>query len=92
MKLEINEIKEKLNSIDKNWSYRDNSLKRNFVFKNFIDAFSFMTKVAILSENVNHHPNWSNVYNKVEINLSTHDIGGVSNKDFQLAKEIDNLL
>ena len=68
------------------------AISRVFKFKNFVDAFGFMNQVAILAEKANHHPEWSNVYAKVEIVLTTHDAGGVTEKDIQLAKEIDKLL
>lgn len=74
------------------WEQNDNQLYRKFVFNNFIDAFGFMTKVAILAEKANHHPTWSNTWNKVEIWLSTHDAGNVvTDKDLELSKAIDNL-
>ena len=74
------------------WEQKDNQLYRKFVFNNFIDAFAFMTKVAILAEKANHHPTWSNTWNKVEIWLSTHDAGNVvTDKDLDLSKAIDNL-
>ncbi|MBS4059569.1 MAG: 4a-hydroxytetrahydrobiopterin dehydratase [Bacteroidetes bacterium] len=74
------------------WEEKNNRLSRTFVFRNFIEAFSFMTKVAIVAEKMNHHPYWINVYNKVEIHLSTHDEGDiVTEKDRKLAKEIDQL-
>jgi len=70
----------------------NNALCATFDFANFIDAFAFMTKVAILAEKQNHHPNWSNVYNKVEIQLSTHDAGNiVTDKDFLLGEAIEKL-
>ena len=75
------------------WIEKDNKLKADFQFKDFISAFAFMTKVAIIAEKMNHHPNWSNVYNMVSIELSTHDAGDiVTEKDYKLAKEIDKLL
>jgi 4a-hydroxytetrahydrobiopterin dehydratase len=75
------------------WTHENNQLKRTFVFKNFIEAFAFMTKVAFLAEKMNHHPNWSNVYNRVEICLTTHDAGNtVTDKDHALAKAIDKLM
>ena len=75
------------------WKETSNQLVRSFEFKDFIQAFSFMTKVAIAAEKMNHHPEWSNVYNKVEIRLSTHDAGNiVTEKDRKLASEIDKLL
>jgi 4a-hydroxytetrahydrobiopterin dehydratase len=75
------------------WQEKNNTLYKKFSFSNFIDAFSFMTKVAIIAEKLNHHPNWSNVYNTVEISLSTHDAGDiVTEKDYELAKAIDGLI
>ena len=74
------------------WEEIDNSLYAKFQFSNFIEAFSFMTKVALLAEKMNHHPNWSNVYNTVEITLTTHDSGNViTQKDRDLAKGISAL-
>ena len=76
-----------------NWKEENNSLKRSFKFKDFIEAWSFMTKVAMTAEKMNHHPEWSNVYNKVEITLTTHDKGNtITDKDRELAKEIDKLV
>jgi|TARA_B110000093_G_C12635494_1_gene271986 4a-hydroxytetrahydrobiopterin dehydratase len=75
------------------WKEEHNTLTRTFEFKNFIKAFSFMTEVAIEAEKLNHHPNWSNVYNSVIITLSTHDAGNIiTNKDRELAQAIDRLL
>lgn len=75
------------------WKETNNSLKRSFTFDNFIEAFAFMTKVALIAEKMGHHPLWTNVYNKVEITLSTHDAGDiVTEKDRKLAVEIDKLL
>ncbi|CAN5436236.1 4a-hydroxytetrahydrobiopterin dehydratase [soil metagenome] len=75
------------------WTEEDNMLKRSFEFEDFIQAFSFMTKVALLAEKMNHHPNWSNVYNKVEIALTSHDKGNtVTERDHKLAKAIDKLI
>jgi len=74
------------------WTEENNQLKRSFQFKNFIEAFSFMTKVALIAEKMNHHPNWDNVYNKVNISLSTHDAGNViTDKDRKLAEAIDKV-
>ncbi len=74
------------------WTESNNQLKRSFKFKNFIDAFAFMTKVAFAAEKLNHHPNWSNVYNQVEIILTTHDANNtVTEKDRALAKKIDEI-
>jgi len=74
------------------WKEIDNQLKRNFQFKDFVQAFAFMTEVAFHAEKQGHHPNWSNVYNRVEICLTTHDAGNVvTEKDWVLAKAIDVL-
>jgi 4a-hydroxytetrahydrobiopterin dehydratase len=75
------------------WQEKNNALYRQFTFKDFSEAFAFMTRVALLAESMNHHPNWSNVWNKVEITLSTHDAGNIiTEKDRQLAKAIDGLV
>ncbi|WP_109832388.1 4a-hydroxytetrahydrobiopterin dehydratase [Reichenbachiella versicolor] len=74
------------------WQEIDNQLVQEFTFKNFTEAFGFMTKVAIEAEKMDHHPEWSNVYNRVTIKLSTHDAGNiVTEKDRTLAAIIDNL-
>jgi 4a-hydroxytetrahydrobiopterin dehydratase len=76
------------------WSFdpaRD-AIEREFRFKDFSQAFAFMTRVALLAEKAGHHPDWSNAYNKVSISLSTHDAGGLSEKDVALATRIDALL
>ena len=74
------------------WKEENNSLKRTFEFSNFIEAFAFMTKVAFHAEKMNHHPNWTNVYNKVNISLNTHDAGDVvTEKDRKLAAAIDKI-
>ncbi|HUH74102.1 MAG TPA: 4a-hydroxytetrahydrobiopterin dehydratase [Chitinophagales bacterium] len=75
-----------------NWKEENNKLTRSFKFKDFVEAWSFMTKVAMTAEKMNHHPEWSNVYNKVDITLTTHDKGNtVTDKDRELAKKIDVL-
>jgi 4a-hydroxytetrahydrobiopterin dehydratase len=75
------------------WREEDYHLVREFEFGNFIEAFAFMTKVAIVAEKLNHHPEWKNVYNKVEIRLSTHDAGHVvTERDRKLAEAIDKLV
>jgi 4a-hydroxytetrahydrobiopterin dehydratase len=75
------------------WKEENNSLQRDFEFNNFVDAFAFMTKVAFIAEKMDHHPFWTNVYNKVSIKLSTHDAGDVvTGKDHELAAAIDKLL
>ena len=75
------------------WKEENNTLSKTFKFANFIDAFAFMTRVALLAEKQDHHPDWSNVYNTITINLNTHDAGDVvTEKDRKLAASIDKLL
>ncbi len=75
------------------WTKQNNKLYRSFEFSSFVEAFGFMTRVAMLAERHSHHPTWSNTYNKVEIWLSTHDAGDViTQRDEQLAEAIDGLL
>lgn len=74
------------------WKEENNRLAKTFMFSNFIEAFGFMTKVALLAEKHNHHPYWTNVYNTVSIELNTHDAGDVvTAKDHALAKDIDSI-
>jgi 4a-hydroxytetrahydrobiopterin dehydratase len=89
-KLNAAEIENAMESIQ-NWKLKDQIIQKDFKFKNFIEAFGFMSQVALIAESLNHHPDWSNVYNKVSIHLTTHDVGGLSEKDFLLAKKIDTL-
>ncbi|MFN7950636.1 MAG: 4a-hydroxytetrahydrobiopterin dehydratase [bacterium] len=74
------------------WSIRDGKLHRAFEFRDFVEAFGFMARVALVAERMDHHPNWSNVYKHVVIDLSTHDVGGLSTRDFRLAAQINDLL
>ena len=74
------------------WEINPEQIQREFNFANFIEAFSFMTKVALICEKYNHHPNWENVYSKVIIKLNTHDLGGITNLDQTLASEINKIL
>jgi len=74
------------------WLIEDKSIKKEFIFDNFIDAFGFMSKVALLAEKMDHHPNWQNTYNKVNIELTTHDKGGITKNDTKLAESIDKLI
>lgn len=73
------------------WKYDEKAgaISRDFKFKDFPEAFAFMTRIAILAQAADHHPEWSNVYNKVSITLSTHDAGGLTAKDIDLATAID---
>ncbi len=75
-----------------NWSVQGERLHRDLQFNSFVEAFGFMAQVALLAESKNHHPNWSNVYNRVSIDLTTHDLGGLSSLDVELAAAIDALL
>ena len=84
---ELNELVVKI----PNWEIKSKFIQREFKFLNFNEAFSFMTKVALICEKYNHHPNWENVYSKVKIRLSTHDLGGITNLDQTLASEINKV-
>jgi 4a-hydroxytetrahydrobiopterin dehydratase len=75
------------------WKEENNTLKKTFKFRNFSEAFAFMTQVAFLAEKMNHHPDWRNIYNTVEITLNTHDAGNtVTEKDRKLAEAIDKII
>jgi 4a-hydroxytetrahydrobiopterin dehydratase len=75
------------------WTENENALYQKFQFKNFVEAFAFMTRVALLAEKADHHPRWTNVYNTVEIWLNTHSAGNtITEKDRKLADQIDTLL
>ncbi len=78
------EIEARLPSLD-GWEHRDGMLRRDFVFPNFVEAIGFMTRAAIHAERLNHHPDWSNLYNTVRVTLETHDVSGISHLDFELA-------
>ena len=73
------------------WNLRQGKLCRGLEFNNFVEAFSFMTRVALVAEKMGHHPEWFNVYNKVSIELTTHDAGGISMLDIELARYIDSI-
>jgi 4a-hydroxytetrahydrobiopterin dehydratase len=73
------------------WKYADGKLRKEFQFKDFTQAFGFMSSVALIAERMNHHPEWFNVYNKVRIELNTHDVGGISDLDFEFARRVDAL-
>jgi len=89
--LEDKELKELADKLP-GWKISNQNLEKKFSFNNFIEAFSFMTKVALLCEKYNHHPNWDNVYSCVNIQFTTHDLGGISNLDQILASEINKLI
>ena len=88
--LQNEELKELVAKIPE-WVIVSNYIEREFNFGNFIEAFSFMTKIALICEKHNHHPNWENVYSKVIIKLSTHDLGGITNLDQTIASEINEI-
>jgi len=74
------------------WDFYDNAIHAEFEFENFKDCFSAMSRIAFECEALNHHPNWSNVYNVLKISISTHDAGGVTDKDFKLALAIEHIV
>jgi 4a-hydroxytetrahydrobiopterin dehydratase len=82
-----------LNTVSSNaWEIKEGKLYTELKFSNFVAAFGFMTQVAIIAEKLNHHPEWSNVYNRVKIYLTTHDVNGISKLDFELAHAITKLI
>jgi 4a-hydroxytetrahydrobiopterin dehydratase len=89
-KLSESEIESEATKIP-GWKLVNGKLNKSFEFKNFIEAFGFMTKVAMQAEKMNHHPEWFNVYNKVKIDLVTHDVNGISNYDIKLANAINKI-
>jgi 4a-hydroxytetrahydrobiopterin dehydratase len=85
------EIKDLLSDNLKEWSFEGTYITRSFKFANFVEAFSFMTAIALEAEKMDHHPDWSNVYNTVKIKLNTHEAKGITRKDLDLAEKIDSL-
>jgi 4a-hydroxytetrahydrobiopterin dehydratase len=85
------EILEHIDLHLKNWKLENNALKRDFKFRSFIDAFSFMTAVALEAEKMNHHPDWSNGYNRVKVSITNHTAGGITQLDFDLAEKMDRI-
>lgn len=86
--LNSKEIEDALTVLE-GWSFKDNGIVKSFVFEDFKEALSVMMGVGIIAEEMNHHPEWFNVYNKLDIRLSTHDAGGVTQKDIDLATRIE---
>ena len=82
--LETSEIEAKLADLE-GWALEGGKLHRKFEFANFVEAFGFMASMALVAEKMDHHPEWSNVYNRVEVDLTTHDAGGITTLDFSLA-------
>ncbi len=89
-KLSEAEVQARLSEIP-GWEFAEGKLHKTFRFASFVQAFGFMTSVALVAEAMNHHPDWTNVYNRVTIALNTHDVGGISALDFMLAKRIEEL-
>jgi 4a-hydroxytetrahydrobiopterin dehydratase len=89
-KLSEKEIQQEVSRLD-GWKVVGGKVNKAFEFGDFVQAFGFMTKVAIEAEKMNHHPEWFNVYNRVRIDLVTHDVSGISNYDIKLAKTIDRI-
>ncbi len=87
-KLSREEVERRLGDLD-GWTLADGKLHKDYRFDSFVEAFAFMSGVALTAEAMNHHPEWFNVYNRVSIDLTTHDAGGISEKDFELAARAD---
>lgn len=90
-KLTVEQIERLLEGLE-GWEYVDGAIETSFEFKDFKETFSVMTRIAFECEAQNHHPDWSNVYNSLHIRLSTHDVQGITEKDFKLAKTIENII
>jgi 4a-hydroxytetrahydrobiopterin dehydratase len=89
-KLSEKEIQQEVEKLD-GWKVVGGKVNKTFEFEDFVQAFGFMTRVAMEAEKMNHHPEWFNVYNRVRIDLVTHDVSGISNYDIKLAKTIDKV-
>lgn len=90
-KLTEEEIAEGLATLHE-WSLKEGKLHREYVFSDFVEAFGFMTRVALIAESMNHHPEWFNVWNKVIVDLTTHDVEGLSNLDLEMAARLEQML
>ena len=90
-KLSKSEVEKKLKLLSKNWVLKDNILFAKFKFMTFDDAFDFMKIVSEKCKDLNHHPKWTNVYNKLDVELYTHDSGGITEKDFELSSFMDSV-
>ena len=90
-RLASSEVREKLAEIP-DWVLAGDSLERQFRFDDFVEAFAFMTRVSGVAEALDHHPDWSNVYSLVVIKVTTHDVSGISERDFEFAKRVDQLV
>ena len=87
-KLDDDTISKRLEAMP-NWRREGDTIRRNLEFADFAEAFGFMARIALVAEKMDHHPDWKNVYNRVEIALNTHDAGGITELDFALAERID---
>ena len=87
-KLTDSEIQKNLEKLE-GWTVENGKLHKEFQFDNFVAAFGFMTQLALIAESMNHHPEWFNVYNRVTIDMSTHDAGGITELDFKFAEHAD---
>ena len=90
-KLAPEEIDQRLSQLD-GWTIQDGKLHKEYTFRDFVQAFGFMSSVALVAEGMGHHPEWFNVYNRVVIDLTTHDAGGLSRYDFEFAAKADALI
>ena len=91
MRLSKTEITEDLKKLE-GWAIKDNKLHKEFQFDSFNQAFGFMTRAAMEIEKMNHHPEWFNVYNRITVDLTTHDVGGITNNDINLARILNSLV
>jgi 4a-hydroxytetrahydrobiopterin dehydratase len=91
MRLSNEQINNELKSLN-GWIIKNGKLHKEFAFGDFVEAFSFMTKVALHAEKMNHHPEWFNVYNRVTVDLMTHDAGSITSNDVELAKFIESAI
>ncbi|MEM9398809.1 MAG: 4a-hydroxytetrahydrobiopterin dehydratase [Verrucomicrobiota bacterium] len=89
-KLSKEEVLKKIHSLE-GWSLNHEKLHKDFFFENFVEAFSFMTAVALEAEKMNHHPEWTNVWATVKVSLSTHDADGITEPDIELAQKMDTI-
>ena len=90
-KLTMSQIENQISTLS-GWIVQDDKLHKQYQFDSFIEAFGFMSSVALIAESMNHHPEWSNVYNRVIIDLTTHDSGGISDLDFEFAERVDKIV
>jgi 4a-hydroxytetrahydrobiopterin dehydratase len=90
VKLSEAEVQAKLENLP-GWSLQDGKLHRQFQFRSFVEAFGWMSSVALVAESMGHHPEWTNVYNRVRVDLTTHDAGGITELDFTLAQRMNEL-